>query len=194
MSATGTVSRADAFGSEFDAVLTAARAGAAWALRRLYDGLAPAVLGYLRGQGMADPEGMTNEVFSRAFRRLSSFEGDSGAFRSWVFTIAHNAHVDERRRRGRRVQEAAPLEDDAAVGVVASAEDTVLQALSEERVRALLSSLPEDQRDVLVLRLVADLTIAQIAEIHGRSVGATKALQRRGLDRLRKMLSVGVPL
>ena len=193
MSTTGTVSRADTFGPDFDDVLTAARAGAAWALRRLYDGLAPAVLGYLRGQGMNDPEGMTNEVFSRAFRRLGDFDGQGPAFRSWVFTIAHNAQVDERRRRGRRVQEAAPLED-AAAGVVASAEDTALETLSEERVRALLASLPQDQRDVLVLRLIADLTIAQIAEIHGRSIGATKALQRRGLERLRRTLSAGVPL
>ena len=194
MSAADTMARPDAFGPGFDEVLAAARLGAAWALRRLYDGLAPSVTGYLRGQGVADPEGMTNDVFSRAFRRLGDFDGDATALRSWVFTIARNAMVDERRRLGRRVRETELITDGPAGGVVASAEDAALGGMSEQRVRSLLAQLPDDQRDVLVLRLIADLTVSQIAQIHGRSIGATKALQRRGLDRLRKILSQGVPL
>lgn len=194
MSAADTVARADAVGPGFDEVLAAARLGAAWALRLLYDGLAPAVAGYLRGQGMADPDGMTNEIFARAFRRLGNFDGDATALRSWVFTIARNAQVDERRRLGRRVQEAELTPDGPEGNAVESAEDIALAGISEERVRSLLALLPDEQRDVLVLRLVADLTVAQIAQIHGRSIGATKALQRRGLQRLRKILAQGVPL
>ena len=185
--------RADAFGSDFDSVLTAAQAGAAWALRRLYDALAPAVYGYARGQGSADPEGLVNDTFSRAFRRISSFSGDAASLRSWVFTIAHNVLIDERRRVSRRPVESAEVTE-ADTAPVESAEDGALRTLEEERVRWLLAQLPPDQREVLTLRLLGDLTIAQIAEALGRSVGATKALQRRGLNRLRSILDQGVPL
>lgn len=193
MSAVGTVQRADSFGPDFPNVLAAAQAGGAWALRVLYDGLSPAVLGYARTQGVADPDGLVNDVFFRAFRRIGTFDGDAAALRSWVFTIAHNAIVDERRRSSRRVVETGPPADDIGAAVP-SAEDGAFDVLSEARVRQVLAQLPADQCEVLTLRLVADLTIVQVAEVLGRSVGATKALQRRGLNRLRKMLDGGVPL
>lgn len=186
--------RAEFLGADFDVVLTAAQAGAAWALRRLYDSLGPVVYGYARGQGATDPEGLVNDTFSKAFRKIGSFAGDAAAFRSWIFTIAHNALIDERRRLGRRVREAGVPPEDHHVGVVESAEDTALRGAEEAHVRHLLSHLADDQREVLTLRLLGDLTIVQIAEILGRSVGATKALQRRGLRRLRAMLEQGVPL
>src|SRR3712207_2239271 len=102
MSAVGTVARADAFGPDFPNVLAAAQVGAAWALRALYDALAPAVSGYARTQGVSDPDGLVNDVFFRAFRGIATFSGDAAALRSWIFTIAHNAIVDDRRRCSRR--------------------------------------------------------------------------------------------
>lgn len=194
MSAVGAVVRADSFGPDFASVLVAAQTGAAWALRVVYDGLAPAVAGYARTQGVSDADGLVNDVFFRAFRRIATFEGDATALRSWVFTIAHNAIVDDRRRSGRRVAESTAEADHSSVPAVPSAEDDALDALGEEGVRQVLAQLPADQCEVLTLRLVADLTILQVAEVTGRSVGATKALQRRGLNRLRRILEGGVPL
>lgn len=194
MTAVGSVVRADSFGPEFPSVLAAASTGAAWALRVLYDGLAPAVSGYARMQGASDPDGLVNDVFFRAFRRIATFEGEAAAFRSWVFTIAHNAIVDDRRRSSRRVVETDPSDGEGHAGAVSSAEDTALEMLDEARVREILSRLPADQCEVLTLRLIGDLTIVQVAEVLGRSVGATKALQRRGLNRLRAVLESGVPL
>jgi RNA polymerase sigma-70 factor (ECF subfamily) len=66
-------------------------------------------------------------------------------------------------------------------------EDDVDGAMSEQRVRALCAQLPTDQADVLVLRIIGDFTIEQIAEVIGKSAGAVKQLQRRGLDNLRKI-------
>ncbi len=186
--------RADAFGPDFGALLAAAQACAAWALRRLYDEYAPAVCGYARTQGAADPEGVVNDTFSRAFRRLSSFEGDAPALRSWIFTIAHNLLIDERRRLARRPVEADEGVHEDALERVPSAEDSALVKLQADRVRAILGQLPADQCEVLSLRLLGDLTIVQVAEVLGRSVGATKALQRRGLKRLRVLIGEGVPL
>lgn len=194
MSAVGTVDRADAVGPDFASVLLAAQSGGAWALRLIYDELAPAVVGYARVQGASDAEGLTNDVFARAFRRLDSFAGDATALRSWIFTIAHNAVIDDRRRRSRRVVIAHPLTGDEVTESVPSAEDTVVEAAGAARVREILATLPADQCEVLTLRLLGDLTIPQIAKIVGRSTGATKALQRRGLQRLRDVVAEGVPL
>ena len=194
MSAVGVAARPNAFGPEFEGVLAAARAGAPWALRQLYDAFAGAVLGYARSQGSRDPEGLVNDVFTRAFRRVRQFDGDEGSFRSWLFIIAHNAVIDERRHWSRRVELAAEPTDRDFRNAVPSAEEQAMGGIEHEAVLSVLRQLPEDQREVLTLRLVGDLTVAQIAEIQGRSVGAVKALQRRGLARLRRILEQGVPL
>jgi RNA polymerase sigma-70 factor (ECF subfamily) len=174
-------------GPGFDSVLAAARTGAPWALERLYQALSPAVLGYLRTQGAADPEDLTNEVFLGVLRRVASFDGDEDKFRSWVFTIAHSRLVDDRRRTDRRprVAEGQEPQRDSAGG---NAEDDALERLSSQRVQALCEALLADQRDVLLLRLMAGLTIEAVADALGKSEGAVKALQRRGLANLRKIL------
>ncbi|MDP8938664.1 MAG: RNA polymerase sigma factor [Actinomycetota bacterium] len=181
------VPRPVVFGQSFDSVLAAARAGGGWAFSRLYEGLAPAVAGYLAVQGAAEPEDLTSEVFQRAFARITSFSGDEARFRSWVFTIAHNLVVDDRRRRGRRpvTTSAAPDVADVPGGDV---EDDALRRLSEERVRRLCDLLVPDQRDVLLLRLVAGMTLEETATATGRSTGAVKALQHRAVAALRRHL------
>jgi len=174
-------------GPGFASVLAAAQTGAPWALERLYHALSPAVLGYLRIQGAADPEDLTNEVFLGILHRIGSFEGNEEKFRSWVFTIAHSRLIDDRRRTDRRPHLAEPHEDhrDRAGG---DAEQEALERLSSQRVQALCEGLVAEQRDVLLLRLMAGLTIEVIAEALGKSEGAIKALQRRGLANLRKIL------
>ena len=179
-------------GEPFERVLSAAKADAPWAYERLYRSLSPSICGYLRIQGAADPEDLTSEVFLGAFRRIRSFTGDEGQFRSWVFTIAHRRLTDERRARGcRPVMVDAALPDWAAGDV----EEEALRRLSAERVRSLCAGLVPDQADVLLLRLVSGLTVEAIAGILGKSTGAVKALQRRGLCALRKEVErEGVPL
>jgi RNA polymerase sigma-70 factor (ECF subfamily) len=182
-------------GEELDGVLDAAQAGAGWALEVLYRQLAPAVSGYLRVQGAAEPDDLTNEAFLRVFRDLGSFSGTDGQFRSWVFSIAHARLIDERRQLGRRIAIAGDALSGVDVEDRCDVESDVLRALAEERVRALCARLMADQRDVLLLRLVADLTVEQTARVVGKSIGATKQLQRRGLVALRKELErEGVPL
>ena len=172
------------FGESFDALLAAAQAGAGWAFTRLYEGLAPAVAGYLAVQGAAEPDDLTSEVFQRAFTRIASFSGDEARFRSWVFTIAHNLLVVDRRRRARRPVEAL-VEREVAGGDV---EDDALRRLSEQRVRRLCDLLVPDQRDVLLLRLVAGMTLEETATALGKSTGAVKALQHRAAAALRRHL------
>lgn len=178
----------------FDDVLDAARAGGEWAWRALYDDLAPTVLGYLRGRGAADPDDLTGEVFLQIVRDLGRFDGDERAWRSWVFTIAHHRLLDDRRRRGRRPEVlAATAELDRPVE--GEVEERALEAVTTDEVRRLIEGLSPDQADVLLLRMLAGLTIEEVARAVGKRVGAVKALQRRGLRAIRQSLGeLGVPL
>lgn len=175
-------------GPDFSSVLQAARSGAPWALERIYQVLSPAVVGYLRVQGATDPEDLTNEVFLGVLRRIGSFDGTEDEFRSWIFTIAHSRVVDERRANGRRPQLAGTGHEPPPELAGGDAEHDALQRLSSQRVQALCEGLVADQRDVLLLRLMAGLTVDAIADALGKSEGAVKALQRRGLANLRKIL------
>ena len=82
-----------------------------------------------------------------------------------------------------------PYQPEVDARTVGSAEDAAHAALSLARVQAVLEVLPDDQRDVLTLRVVADLSIEQVAAIMGRSVGAVKQLQRRGMVAIREALA-----
>lgn len=175
-------------GESFDTTLAAARAGADWAWRQLYEDLAPVLLGYLRQHGAVDAEDLLGEVFLQIVRRLSTFEGGEEGFRSWVFTIAHHKLIDDRRYRGRRPATPHPNEE---IAPEMPHEDTVeldaLDHLTAQEITELLEVLTEDQREVLLLRL-AGFTIAEVAEIVDRNENATKALQRRGLRSLERRL------
>ncbi|WP_158543005.1 RNA polymerase sigma factor [Phytoactinopolyspora halophila] len=175
-------------GDDFDVVLEAARSGAPWAFERLYHDLAPAVYGYIRLQGSAEPEDLCSEVFMGVFAGLSSFDGSEQQFRSWVFTIAHRRLTDERRRFSRRPT--VPTSDaDVLDRLGGDAEKEALDALGSRHVHELCSELTAEQRDVLFLRVVADLSVEQVAGVVGRSNGAVKALQRRALTALREKIA-----
>jgi RNA polymerase sigma-70 factor (ECF subfamily) len=177
----------------FDEVLAAARNGSGPAFETLYRDLVRPVAAYLRTRGAQDVEDLTNEVFLQVFTGLRRFRGSEPQFRSWVFTIAHRRAVDDWRRRAREsVVEPVAEVDGSPVG---SAEDVALTGLGEEQVLAVLGRLTDEQRDVLTLRVVADLTVEQVAEVLGKNTGAVKALQRRGLAAVRRVISrEGVPL
>lgn len=146
----------------------------------VYRALAPAVLGYLRANRAPDPEDVLGEVFLQVARDLHRFSGDEAALRRWVFAIAHNRLLDARRRQGRRPAVAPDAVPDRPVPPPAEPVDPGL-------VEA-LQALTPDQREVLVLRFVADLPLEDVARITRRRVGAVKALQHRGLDNLARIL------
>lgn len=173
-------------------MIAAARVGAGWAFERIHQTMSSDVLGYLRSQGCADPEGATNDVFFRAFRKMSSFDGSGPQFRSWLFAIAHNLVIDERRMTSRRLA-TQPLHDrfDRAAGDDVEAD--AMTRLASGRVRQVLAMLSPDQRDVLLLRIVADLSLEEVAVATGRTVGAVKSLQHRALASLRRRLDELVP-
>jgi RNA polymerase sigma-70 factor (ECF subfamily) len=174
----------------FSARLDAARAGdqAAWA--ELYGELAPSVLGYLRSNSAPDPEDTMSEAFLQVARDIRSFEGDERQFRAWVFTVAHHRLIDARRRVARRPVDLMAEPPEAVPRAIADeAADEALARIDADEVRELLAELSEDQRTVLLLRILGDMAVDDVAAVLGKRPGAVKQLQRRGLAAVRRELA-----
>ena len=101
--------------------------------------------------------------------------------------IAHRRLIDEHRRvqvRPEEVLTGEPIE----AGQARSAEEDALRSASSDEVSVLLAGLTAPQRDVIFLRIVADLSVEETAKVLNRPVSSVKALQRRGLGALRRVL------
>ena len=153
-----------------------------WSASDVYKLLAPAVLGYLRAQRVPEPEDVTGEVFLQVARDLHRFKGDDAGLRSWVFTIAHHRMVDSHRHRARR-----PAMADAEVPEQPAPSPE--ESLDPDLIAA-LDALTAAQREVVVLRFVADLPVEAVAKLTGRTSGAVKAMQHRALEQLSRTLAV----
>jgi RNA polymerase sigma factor (sigma-70 family) len=172
----------------FDAVLEDARQGSETAWATIYRGHAPPVLGYLRANRAPEPDDTLSEVFLQVARDLPGFEGDERSFRAWVFTIAHHRLVDARRRVARHPVEpvAEPPEPPTAID---DAAEPALAHVGAEEVHRVLEAVSPDQRAVLLLRVLGELTVDEVADTLGKRPGAVKALQRRGLAAVRRELA-----
>jgi RNA polymerase sigma-70 factor (ECF subfamily) len=168
-------------------VLLAAQRGDADAFAVIWRELSPIVAGYLTARGVADPDGMTSDVFLAVLPRLPELTGGVGGLRTFVFSVAHARMVDDARRRARR-PDAVEFDPHAHDGVVASAEAEAMTRFDTGRALALLDRLAPDHREVLALRVVADLSVDQTAAVMDRSAGSVKQLQRRALLALRAQL------
>ena len=171
-----------------DDVVHRAASGDQLAFRELYDALAPQVQGYLRARGVEDPEGLTSEVFLAVLPRLPDLSGGASGLRTLVFSIAHARAVDDARRRSRRPVNCSydPEYDERTID---SAEQQAVVSLEAGRAVELMRELNEDQRTVVTLRIMGDLTLEQTAAVTGKTVASVKQLQRRGLGRLRTLMA-----
>ena len=127
-------------------------------------------------------------MFVAVLPKLPKLRGGAAGLRTLVFSVAHARMVDAYRAAARRpaTVDYEPADDSRQVP---SAEDDALQSLASERVAAILDLLPADQREVLYLRVIADLSIEHVAQVMRRSEGAVKQLQRRALVTLRSALT-----
>jgi RNA polymerase sigma factor (sigma-70 family) len=155
----------------------------------VYRTYASQVLGYLTARGVEDPEAAMQEVFLSVLPRLDSVQGGAAGLRTFIFSVAHARMVDDRRRQSRTPAQVT-FDPELDRREDASAESEALDRISPQEVLRLLDGLPDDQREVLSLRLVAGLTVEQAAEAMGKSAGAVKQLQRRALLKLRDLAAV----
>lgn len=172
--------------SELDGVIARARKGDEAAFVVLFRTFQPLLLRYLRGVARDVSDDLASEVWVDVVRGLSRFTGDEAGFRGWLFTIAQRRVFDMRRSRSRRpeVTVAEPPED----GVAPDAAWEADQIFSTDRAIELISELPIEQAEVVLLRVVAGLDVPAVAEIVGRRAGTVRVQSHRGLRRLAEIL------
>ncbi|WP_183407042.1 RNA polymerase sigma factor [Nocardioides marmorisolisilvae] len=165
-----------------------AASGDGVALRRLYDALAPKIVAYLRLRGAEDPEGLTNDVFLAVFTRLDRLTGGWTGFRALTFTIAHSRAVDDLRRQARQPRHSEyDAEHDGRAD--SSAEQQALAGMDDGEASQLLALLPDEQRTVVMLRVLGDLSVAQTALALRTTEARVKKLQQRAVLALRGLVS-----
>ena len=157
--------------------IDAAQAGDSEAFGCIWQQFSPDVHGYLRARGVASADDVTSEVFLAAFTGLGRFMGTASEFRSWLFTIAHHKSVDDRRHRSNDAEYLA----DTDPRTTPSAEVTAIESIVGDHVRVILGGLTGDQREVLLLRALGYLSLEQVADATGRTVGAVKQLYHRAV-------------
>jgi RNA polymerase sigma-70 factor (ECF subfamily) len=174
------------------ALVELARGGDAEAFGQLYDHYQPSVYRFLfyRTRSRQLAEDLTSETFFRALRSLSGFTWQGRDFGAWLTTIARNLATDHFKAAKTRLELTT---DDMGFhgGDVEGPETDVLRTLTTEALFRALSELPEDQRDCLIMRFLQGLSIAETAEVMGRSDGAIKQLQLRAIRKLAKSMPEG---
>jgi RNA polymerase sigma-70 factor, ECF subfamily len=182
-------------GEEFADVLAAAQNGSEEAFAILWRDGNPALLRYLRVVAPEHAEDIAAETWIQVVRGLPRFTGDEGAWRAWLFTTARRRLLDQARLRKRHPAE--PLDDIHAAEVPRSpgAEQVAMENFATEAAISMLSRLPSQQAEVILLRVVAGLDTDAVADMLGKSPGAIRVLAHRGLKRLQALLSgAGVTL
>jgi RNA polymerase sigma factor (sigma-70 family) len=183
-----------ALGEQFSEVLGAARTGAPWALEKLYREFHPSVLSFLRARAPADAEDLASEVFIAVAEGLHRFDGDEDGFRSWLFTITYRQVGQLRRRMGRRRTDPVPVDEVDERVPPGDAESDAMAAIGTQEALALIATLPPAQGEVLLLRVVADLSVDDVAKIVGKRPTAVRALQHRAIVGLARRAARNEPV
>lgn len=172
-------------GGTLDAALDCARAGDESGFLELWRALNPQLLRYLAVRGVESAEDVAAETWLQVVRDLPRFIGDGDGFRAWVFTMARHRTIDAARARAARPVVA--MADVTGAGwseTSPSAEDEALTIVSTEQAVRLVASLPPEQAELVMLRVVADLDVAVVAEMVGKSPGAVRVAVHRALRML----------
>ena len=174
-------------GGAFGVTLAHARTGDEQAFACIFRDVQPSLLRYLRVIA-TDPEDVAGETWVQVVSGLRRFRGGEQDFRAWLFTIARNRAADAGRSRARRP--AVPLDmteldiTEAAQLTTPDAADQALEMLSTQSTLAMIKSLPPDQAEIIMLRVVAGLDTGDVARIVGKTPGAVRVAAHRGLRRL----------
>jgi len=165
-----------------------ARAGDREALAALWRSHQHLLLRYFRGRGSTQAEDLASQVWIDVAASLHRFSGDGDAFRRWLFTIARRRQIDAARRSVRRPEQ---LDADAGKDRPdASSARSIDEVGALDRALALVRRLPPDMAEAVLLRVVADLAVDEVARIMGRREGHVRVLVHRGLRKLADELAV----
>jgi len=178
---------------DFAQLLGRAKNGEEDAFASIWRTYQPGLLRYLRVIAGQAADDLAADTWLQVIRKVTSFEGDDKAFRAWLYTIARHRHIDWRRQAGRRKESLVEVE---VLDRLAGDDDTSATfetAVSTQSAVALISTLPADQAEAVMLRTVSGLPVSVVAEIMGRPPGTVRVLCHRGLRRLASTLEGAVP-
>ena len=176
--------------AQVTAAIAAAQCGDEASFRTVYRSVHPRLLAYVRTLvGDADAEDVASEAWLQITRDLGRFQGDADRFRGWTSTIARNRALDHVRRLGRRP--AIDGDESVLYAMADRRADTAseaMESLATECAMELISRLPMDQAEAVVLRAVVGLDAKSAAEVLGKRPGAVRTAAHRGLRKLAELL------
>lgn len=174
---------------EFERRITDARAGHGWALSELFHDLYPPILRYLRVIEPSEAEDLASDAWLDLASALRGFQGDERGLRALTFTIARRRLIDFQRRRARRPT--VPLDRDYVdeAGSTGDVEEEALTALGTEAALERVATLPPDQAEVILLRVLGGLPVEDVARIVDKRPGTVRVMQHRALRRLAEQMT-----
>lgn len=164
---------------DFDQLVEEAVRGSDSAFTLLWRNFQPRMVRYL-AMFTNEPEDLCSEVWIKIATSIKSFQGDSNAFKGWIYTIARNAATDLARKKQR-----------SGISVELNESDWIGENSTMVEVLDLVKRLPQEYAEIIMLRVVADLDASEVAEIVGKTQGNVRVLTHRGLKQLNEMLVKG---
>ncbi len=173
--------------ADLGTALEAARRGDEDGVRQLFRAFQPLLLRYLHQRAPGSAEDLASETWLAAAKGLPAMVGGVDEFRAWLFTLARNKVADHYRTAARRPA-ADPWAADLDVADPVDRAEAVADDLdAQAAVRDLLQFLSPDQAEVVLLRVVADLSVDEVARLMGRSPASVRVLQHRALRRMERV-------
>jgi RNA polymerase sigma-70 factor (ECF subfamily) len=169
-------------------LVRAAAGGDESAFRSLYREVQPGLLRYLRGMVGQDAEDIASEAWLQIARDIGSYRGEGGGFRGWAATIARNRALDHLRYRHRRPSVPAAAEHFADLAGFDDTESRAMEAVAMHAAIEWIATLPRDQAEAILLRVVVGLDAQTAADVLGKRAGAVRTAAYRGLRRLAEQL------
>lgn len=173
---------------ELETLVEKARLQDSEAFGRIYDIYYERIyrFAYYKVGNVADAEDIAAQTFAGALRTIANFRWTGSSFDSWLFRIANNVTIDLYRKMGKAKLE--PIDEHMTIAAASDTSAEAIGGVEHSRVRGLIDELPEEQKRVLILKFIVGMSNKEVGTSIDKSEGAVKALQFRGLSRLRAML------
>ncbi|MER5891823.1 RNA polymerase sigma factor [Streptomyces sp. NPDC001876] len=178
-----------AYDAELGAAVERAQQGDEEGFAIAYRLVQPGLIGYVRGLVGDDAEDVASEAWLEISRDLGRFRGDGAGFRGWTATIARHRALDHLRRQKRRPRTSLLEQDMLEMPGRHDTAATALERLSTEQALELIGSLPHDQAEAVLLRVVVGLDGPASARVLGKRAGAVRTAVYRGLKGLAEQLT-----
>ena len=153
-------------------------------MERIYATYSGKVMGYLRARihNTAEAEDICSEVFEKVMRKIDDYDQTKAAVGTWIFSITRNTLIDHYRKKRPTEELDENLKDDTEL------DESLLTNETLSELAAALKRLPEQLRDIVVLRYYDGKPLTEIAEMMGLSYGAVKLRHQNALELLRRAL------